>query len=115
MTQATTIDVGHFLARITDQYLHLGRRASSLAMEIPLMHPEIIRHKCVQLNSERLNLAHQNEQLLTILQLAGEGPMHSAKLSRYRQAFFLAVKSFDTIYDQILSVRRSARVAIQHN
>jgi len=106
MKKISIVDVDDFLKRITEQYLHLGRKAHTLAIEIPRLRPEVIQHRCIQLNNERQGLTQLDKQLTAILQLAGEDLLYSTSLTRYRQAFSTAVKSFDTIHGQLLSLRQ---------
>jgi len=114
MQNVAIIDVNNFLKKITERYTLFGHMAVSLATELHSLQPEIIEHKCRQLNDERLRLSILDDQLIEILSLAGNELSYNDHLNHYRKAFSSAVQSVNSVHDQLLNIRQSLQDVTRH-
>jgi len=114
MKNVSIIDVNDFLRRITEGYTLFGYRAASLAAEIQYLQPDIIEHKCRELNNERLRLSVLDDELIEILNLAGNDLTHNDHLNHYRVAFSSAVQSVNSVHSQLLIIKQSLQEVTRH-
>lgn len=114
MPASTITDVNEFFERIIEEYTCFGRLASTLAAEIPSLQPAIIEQRCRLLNDERQRLTCLDDQLIDILNLAGENLSCSDHLNHYRKAFSAAVLAVDDIHAQLIALRHTLQDVTLH-
>jgi len=114
MGKVSVIDVDDFFEKIVEGYANFGQSAAQLAAQIPTLSPDIIQSRCRQLNREREQLSVLDEQLIEILSLGGEDLIYSSHINRYRKAFSSAVRAFDDIHDQLLTIRQQMQNTTRH-
>lgn len=114
MKTTSIIDVDVFFEHIIEEYTDFGDQAALLATELSSLQPHTIQKRCRHLNACKERLTALDEQLIEILNFAGEELQMSDQLTRYRIAFSSASVAIDEIRSQLLTIRESLQEVTRH-
>jgi len=99
------VDVRQFFMEITYGYQHFEASVLVLLAKVQDTSPAKIYEECKKLGVERERLARLDEQLLSILSLAGAEVVDSPMLHDYRIAFAKASMACNNLQQKLLTIR----------
>ena len=99
------VDVAQFFMEITAAYLNFEGRVLLVLQRTSEISPAKIYAECEQLGRERSKLSSLDEQLLSILALAGPEVVNTAMIHDYRVAFAKAAMACGNLQQKLLAIR----------
>ena len=99
------VDVTQFFMEITYAYQHFESSVLLLLSKAQDISPAMIYNECKKLGLERERLAALDDQLLSILALAGAEVVDSPMLHNYRIAFAKASMACNNLQQKLLTIR----------
>ena len=102
-------DTEQFFADITRAYLDYEQSALQLTSAATPATAEHILHECTKLKDQRSQLAVMDEQMLAIMDLAGNEIINTSMINNFKTALNRAVIACDALHNTLLAIRYTLR------
>jgi len=98
-------DVHDFFFEIIEEYLNLEESALQITNKIPEAAPEELLADCTALSQRKSSLRDKDEQLISIINLAGRELANTPLIHDYRIAFAKANMACNNLYQRLQGLR----------
>ena len=98
-------DVTDFFLDIIDEYLLLEEQAQEIIRRIPEAHPDDLLVECTALRQRKCNLSQKDEQMISIMTLAGKELSNTPLIHDYRVAFARATLACNNLYQGLKALQ----------
>ena len=101
------IDVEQSFHNAIEQYTLLEQAATSLAIDLPTLSPQQILLQSALLAKMQRDLAQQDEQLITIVSLAGPEIVNADFIKTYQDIIAKVILICDRIWEQASLIKKN--------
>lgn len=105
-SSSAIIDIEHTFWTATHRYILLDQATSLLISDMAALSPQKILSRCKQLAEMQQQLASQDDQLVTILALAGPEIVNNSFIKDYHDILIKVSQTFDLIWHQTSLVKK---------
>jgi hypothetical protein len=104
-TKSPITDIVQFFAHTTDAYLQFEQNISGLISKLPTLLPQQLTYECEQLLDKKAKLEILDQQMLSILDLAGKLISQDMMIQDYRIALARANMASDKLYRKLQDIK----------
>ena len=104
----TILDTELSFRNAIGRYFLLDQAASSLIVDMAALSPEQILLRTNQVSSMQQDLVRQDDQLISILMLAGPEILNADFIKAYQQILAKVIMSCDQIREQMTEIKKNA-------
>lgn len=109
--ESQAIDVVHFFFTITEKYEAFERQIKRIIDNVPVYSPQQIADECAKIREQKDRLSKMDEQMFSIIELAGNEIAQNPMVDEYRVAFARANIACNSLYQKLLTVRSTLQDA----